>query len=95
MWKRYFFPILLLVAGCASKTVIPTIQDVRFSKVDPPTKCEEVGLVQGTTNFANGTTEEAIDDMKKDAAHKGANYVKFGQLSGTGTVVTGVAFKCP
>src|ERR1700722_333781 len=93
--KYFLIGSWLLFAGCASEKVILSNDDVKFSKADPPSNCQEAGNVSGRTTYASGTTEEAIADMKHDAARKGANFVKFGELSATGTVVTGIAFKCP
>ena len=42
-----------------------------------------------------GTAEDALNDMKKEAANKGANYLQIKEYSSYGTAVTGIAFKCP
>jgi hypothetical protein len=43
----------------------------------------------------NGTFEQALEDLKSDAALKGANVVKLESTSGTGTAVRGQAYLCP
>lgn len=91
---KYLFAVsvLLMFAACSHKPILDE-DDVKIVR-EEPSDCENVGTVTGRTMYANGSREEAIKDMKREAAEKGANYVKFGQQSGTGTVVTGTGYKC-
>ena len=41
-----------------------------------------------------GTQEQALGDLKREAANKGANYVMVKQYSDLGTSVTGIAYEC-
>jgi uncharacterized protein (DUF58 family) len=91
--------LLLLVSllgdmGCASRSVTPETKEVKVSREAPSSKCEEVGRVTGTSNVRGVTYEELLEDMRREAANKNANYVKVEQYSDMGTAVTGVAFRC-
>jgi hypothetical protein len=85
----------VLIAGCASRPLTPELDDVKMSRENPKSTCEEIGRVTGRTMTAKGSSEEALKDMQSDAAAKGANFVRVEQYSGSGTSVTGVAFRCP
>jgi hypothetical protein len=87
-------PILTLVA-CSSQPIIPAAKNVELSREEPGKKCREIGKVQGTVKSTTGKIEDAIEDMKLDAARKGANYVHMEVTSGYGTSVNGTAYQCP
>ncbi|MDZ4675962.1 MAG: hypothetical protein SGI74_00500 [Oligoflexia bacterium] len=86
---------ILSFVGCSSKSLTPDVREVKMSRENPDSECKELGRVSGTTMTAQGTSEEALADMQDDAAKKGANFVKIGQYSGSGTGVIGVAYDCP
>lgn len=85
---------LLTIISCASPSLTPKSEEVEASRKAPKSSCEEVSRVSGNTTSAKGTAADALEDMKREAAMKGANYVQIGEYSGTGTSVTGLAFKC-
>jgi hypothetical protein len=93
--KKKLILLPLFLMGCASQSLTPQVSDVKASHDSPPEKCIQVSKVTGSTSSAKGTTEDALEDLKKDAANKGANYVKVDEYSSYGTAVTGVAYKCP
>jgi hypothetical protein len=95
MKKIFFFGLAALLSACASRPLTPELDDVKMSRENPSSKCEELGRVTGRTMTAKGTSEEALKDMQADAAAKGAKYVRVEQYSGSGTSVTGIAFRCP
>ena len=68
--------------------------DIKVGREKPSGECEELGLLRGTTMTATETKEDALEDLKKTAANKGATYVKVEQFSATGTSVTGMAYTC-
>jgi Domain of unknown function (DUF4156) len=84
-----------ILTGCASRSVLPDSQSVKVSREQPDAKCKEMGPITGTVASAKGTQEQALEDLKKEAANKGANYVVVKQYSAYGTSVTGLAFECP
>jgi hypothetical protein len=96
MMKRYLLVLACLtLAACASHSVLPDAKAVKVSRDEPSNKCREIGKLTGTTGSAKGTREDALEDLKREAANKGANYVAVKQYSDYGTAVTGVAYECP
>lgn len=94
--KIIFFaiPALFYISGC-SHPVILKPEDVKVKREAPDKTCQSLGLVQGSVIHASGTTEQALEDMKKDAARKGANYVFIQTTSALGSSVRGEAYFCP
>ena len=82
-------------AGCASKPVIPEAKNVKVARESPSSSCREIGPVQGSVSTVKGTIEQALEDMRMDAARKGANYVRMETTSAIGTSVAGTAYDCP
>jgi hypothetical protein len=87
--------MLLALTACSSKPVIPSAGDVKVSREEAGPKCKEIGKLTGTTMTAQGTKEQALDDLKREVATKGGNYVVVKQFSDYGTAVTGIAYDCP
>lgn len=92
--------ILLLVSvstlpACSSRSILPDSDEVIVSR-DLPKKsgCNEIGKITGSSPSVNGTREQVLDDLKREAANKGANYVMVKQFSDSGTAVTGIAYEC-
>ena len=83
------------LGGCASRSIKPAPDQVKVSRELPGAKCKELGTITGTTRTAQGTQDEAIEDLRKEAANKGANYIMVREFSSYGTPVTGRAFECP
>lgn len=91
------FALLSVIAlsACSTHSVVPDKEGVKISRDDADKDCRELGPVQGSVTTAKGTVEQAIEDMKMDAARKGANYVRMQAASAIGTSVSGLAYKCP
>jgi hypothetical protein len=89
------FALALLLGACASRSVLPEPKEVRVSRDEPGEDCKDLGVISGMTSSAKGTPEQAMEDLKKEAAIKGANYVRIKQFSAYGTGVTGIAYDCP
>ena len=85
---------MLAVLSCSSRPIKLELDDVEVSRERADEDCKELGKVEGRTMTATGSVEEALDDLKKSAAAKGANYVVVKQYSQTGTAVTGLAYEC-
>lgn len=85
----------VLITACSSRAVLPDVDEVKVSRDEPSAKCREMGKLTGTATSAKGTREEALEDLKKEVANKGGNYVVVKQYSDYGTAVTGVAYECP
>ena len=99
MWnvtrKYWSLSVLPLLIACSSKPIIPAAENVKLARANPSKDCREIGPVQGSVATTNGTIEQAIEDMKLDAARKGANYVRMESTSAYGTSVSGTAYDCP
>lgn len=88
--------ISVSLAACASRSVLPLVKEVKVSREEPLNqKCKEIGKLTGSTATTKGTQVEALEDLKREAANKGANYVVVKQYSDYGTAVTGIAYECP
>ncbi len=85
----------LLVGACSSRSVTPDTKEVTVTREAADKDCKEIGKVTGTTMSTKGTAEEALADMKQEAANKGANFVVVKQYSANQTSVTGLAYECP
>ena len=85
---------LLVFAGCKSRSVLSDAESVKVSRDAAGKDCKELGTIMGRTGSAKGTQEEALADLKQEAANKGANYVMVREYSSYGTSVTGVAYEC-
>lgn len=87
--------ILTALFGCGSHPIKPAGENVKISRTDADSDCREIGAVEGRNQSVKGTFEQALEDLKLDAARQGANFVKIEQTSGTGTAVRGTAYFCP
>jgi len=86
---------LSFIIGCTqTPPVIPDAKNVEVSRKPAHNDCEELGPVEGRSISAKGSFEEALEDLKKEAAHRGANYVYLGQSGPMATSVRGVAYVC-
>lgn len=93
-----FFIVAFLISGligCRSRSLLADSKDVQVGRVEAAENCHEIGKLTGTTSSAKGTQEQALEDLKKEAANKGANYVHVKEYSAAGTAVTGIAYDCP
>lgn len=88
------FLAALLIAGCKSRSVLPDDKEVKVSRAAADKDCREIGPITGTVASAKGTQGQALADLKKEAANKGANYVMVKEYSAYGTSVTGIAYEC-
>ncbi|MCK6598538.1 MAG: DUF4156 domain-containing protein [Bdellovibrionaceae bacterium] len=84
-----------LYMSCAEKRILPGSDNVKISRDQPSAECKNLGRVQGRTISVTPNLEFAIEDMKKEASYKGANYVVMETASGYDTAVSGTAFYCP
>lgn len=84
-----------MMAACSSQPIIPAAKNIKLARENPGKNCVEIGKVQGSVQTKSGTIEDAIEDMKLDAARKGANYVRMEATSAYGTSASGTAFQCP
>ena len=94
--KMLFVVLMILgIAGCRSRSLVADSKDVKASRDAADSECRELGTITGTTLSPKGTQEQALEDLKTEAANKGANYVQVKEYSSMGTSVTGLAYDCP
>jgi hypothetical protein len=87
---------LLTFSACAHhRSILPDVKEVKVGREAAGDDCKELGPINGTTSSTKGTREQALEDMKHEAANKGANYVMIKQYSAYGTSVVGIAYECP
>ncbi len=95
LWTLCFFTISLLMSACSNRPPVkPEAENVEVSRDAADEDCKELGPVEGRTMSTQGNFEEALEDLKKDAAFKGANYVQIKKSGAMGTAVRGTAFLC-
>ncbi len=83
------------MVSCSSHPIRPEASNVKVSREEPGSKCESLGRVTGTVLSQKPNVDLAIADLKKEAALKGANYVKIESASGYETAIAGIAYFCP
>jgi phage terminase large subunit len=99
-FRAFRFPFMaastvLIFSACSHQAIVPEAKNVKLQRENPSKNCVEIGKVQGSVQSVHGTIEQAIEDMKLDAARKGANFVRMESTSAIGTSVSGTAFQCP
>ena len=95
MTRILILSLFALVTACSSAPPVkPEGKNVEVSR-DPADKdCKELGAVEGRNSSSSGTFDQALEDLKQDAALKGANYVQIKQSGAMGTSVRGTAYLC-
>lgn len=99
MKKLIVFALFVFVTSlisCSSTPIVPSADSIQISRdVPKDPECKNIGRVQGKTIGFKPDLEAAIQDMKKEAAYKGANYLVMETASGYETAVSGTAYYCP
>lgn len=86
---------LLFLSACARTPIKPQDIEVEVRREKPPKGCKEVGRVTGKTTSTKPSEDVVIEDLKRDAALKGANFVFLESFSSLGGAAQGVAYLCP
>lgn len=84
----------MLFVACSSHPIKPEADNVKVSRDEANKNCQEIGPVEGRVKNVSGKFEEALEDMKLDAARKGANFVQIKQTGALGQAVSGTAYFC-
>ena len=71
------------------------VKDVKVAWENAAESCQDLGPVAGKLIGTKPNLDLAVNDMKKEAAAKGANFVKIESASVYGTAVRGQAYFCP
>lgn len=90
----FIFSALFLIS-CSSTPVVPEAKNVKLSREKAADDCKDLGPVEGTVQTKGGFIDAAIENMKLDAARKGANYIQMETTSAYGTTTRGTAYFCP
>jgi len=93
--KSLLLLLTVLLSACSHQAIVPEAKNVKIARENPPSDCREIGHVLGQVKTTAGSIEQAIDDMKLDAARKGANYVRMESTGAMGTSASGTAYQCP
>lgn len=83
------------LVACSSQPIKPEAKNVSVTREAVSEKCISLGPVEGRTISVKGTFEEALENLKLDAARKGATDVKIEATSAMGSAVRGEAYQCP
>ena len=83
------------LVGCGSPAIKPEAKNVEVTRGKVDSDCRSLGPVEGRTISAKATFEDALENLKLDAARKGATDVQIEATSAIGTAVRGEAFFCP
>lgn len=92
--KCVYLLVVFSLVACSSKPIVPKGEDVKVSREEAGKDCKDLGSVRGTVTGTKPNLEKAIENMKQEAANKGANYVKMETASDYGTSVRGTAYDC-
>jgi hypothetical protein len=88
--------LFTFLLSCSSKPILPESKSVKISRDAAAQSCIDLGVVYGKTLNSIGKVEEqALNDLKENAAKKGANYVYLQDYGAQGSSVKGVAYNCP
>jgi hypothetical protein len=98
--SNFYLPIFLilpsfLLLSCSSLSNLPKEENVKVSRKPADKDCVFISKVEGRSISKKATAEDALKDLIKEAANKGANFLEVKEYSGTGSAVTGLAYKCP
>ena len=95
--KKLIFSLLGLVIlnACSSAPPVkPAADNVKVSRDNPAKNCKTLGDVEGRVKNIKGDFDEALTDLKLDAARKGANFVQIQQTGAHGQSIRGEAYIC-
>jgi hypothetical protein len=92
-WWRVVVSVSVLGGVACGGSLSEAGAQVKLMKADPPQGCAEVGGVSGYKVGPN-YQERLKNDLRNDAAAKGANYVRLETLTSDGNA-SGTAFRCP
>ena len=87
--------IIVALSSCSSMSNLPEQANVKVSREDAANDCIALGKLEGRSRSVKGTNEDALNDLKQEAANKGANYLVVKEYSSNGTTVSGLAYNCP
>lgn len=99
--KKLTLPVLVTalfansLIGCSTRSAKPEDKSIKLVREEPSKKCRNMGKIMGRTGTIKGGPEEALVELQREAANKGATHVMVEQYSDNQTTVTGIAYECP
>lgn len=84
----------LCLASCSGRPIKPDGANVKVTRQPVDIDCRDLGTVNGRVRSTRGTFEEALQDMRADAARMGATHIQVGQTGPMGTSINGRAYSC-
>lgn len=98
-YKSVLLTILTLTlaslwTSCSSHPVLPKTSDIKVSRNEADKDCKHLGAIEGRSYKMKATEEELLEDLKKEAISKGANFVKVETLGAQGGSIRGQAYFC-
>lgn len=88
----------LFITNCSHTSrmsELPKEDNVKVSREDADKECKFIGKLEGRAMSKTPKQDEALKDLRQEAANKGANYLVVKQYSDLGTSATGLAYACP
>lgn len=86
--------MMSLLMSCSSHPVLPTVDDIKVTRDEPKSDCKHLGPIEGRVTSIKGAPEQALEDLKKEAVKKGANFVKIESQGANGTAIRGASYFC-
>jgi hypothetical protein len=80
--------------GCSSQPLVPEGKNIKIQREPVADDCENLGAVEGRNMDLKGNIESAIEDLRLEAAKRGANTVRLETTSGYGNSARGTAYIC-
>ena len=82
--------LIFLITGCQSRPY----DHVQVGPSYPAGACREIGQVIGNAATRENAREQAINDMRYNAAKLDGDYVRLVAVSAHGSAARGVAYRC-
>jgi hypothetical protein len=86
---------LIFLSACASRPVLPDTKKIKVTREAVDKDCQDLGNMTGRVASKTGTPEQALEDLKTEAARRGATHVLVREYSALGTAVSGTLYACP
>ena len=89
------FSLAALLGACSNTPPInPDGNNIEVSRAKADDDCKKIGNVQGRVTHHSQGFDDALRNLKEDAAGQGANYVQLQKSGAMGQSVSGVAYIC-
>lgn len=91
MFRLFLIGSFFILSACQSRPY----SHVEVSEGYPRgRKCNDVGQVIGNAQTRDGAREQAMEDLRRNAARLDANYVRLIAVTSHGNAARGIAYRC-